>query len=110
LDTAFVVNGARGGAGTEVTFQTPVVSSPNPNYLRFTAYTLTNSAINTNRGTLRGRWPTPSSNHPGGVNALMCDGSVRALSEQLDHGVYLRLISTNGVRFGGQAALSDNQY
>jgi prepilin-type N-terminal cleavage/methylation domain-containing protein/prepilin-type processing-associated H-X9-DG protein len=112
LDTAFVINGARGGAATEVTYQAPVTGSPpgGPNYLRFTGYTLVNSAVNSNRGTLRGRWPVPSSNHPGGVNTLLCDGSVRALSEQIDHGVYLRLVTTNGVRFGGQQPLSDNQF
>lgn len=47
-----------------------------------------------------GTRPRPSSNHRGGVNVVMCDGSGRFLSENLDPHVYLRLMTPNGVRYG----------
>lgn len=47
--------------------------------------------------------PRPSSLHPGGVNAIMVDGSGRFLSESIDAFVYARLITSNGVTFGEKA-------
>lgn len=44
--------------------------------------------------------PRPSSHHAGGVNVVMCDGSGKFLSESMDKGVFVKLISSNGVRFG----------
>jgi prepilin-type processing-associated H-X9-DG protein len=38
----------------------------------------------------------PSSYHPGGVNAVFCDGRTRFLSENIDYLVYCLLLSTNG--------------
>ena len=51
----------------------------------------------------------PASSHIGGVNAAFCDGSVVFLSEDLDPGVYARLLSSAGSR-NGQDILSDHEY
>jgi len=40
----------------------------------------------------------PNSNHPGGVNMAMCDGSVRFVGESVDENVYAKLISPAGAR------------
>jgi prepilin-type N-terminal cleavage/methylation domain-containing protein/prepilin-type processing-associated H-X9-DG protein len=45
-----------------------------------------------------GESPFPSSFHKGGVNAVMCDGSVRFLSETIDGTVYSKLITPAGGR------------
>jgi hypothetical protein len=47
-----------------------------------------------------GTFPRPSSNHAGGVNVIMCDGSGRFLSEHIDPHVYLKLLTANGVAHG----------
>ena len=44
--------------------------------------------------------PRPSSQHAGGVNAIMGDGSGRYLSENVDKHVYAKLLTSNGVNFG----------
>ena len=56
--------------------------------------------INSNRGTLIGTSPVPSSLHPGGVNAAFCDGHVGFLSAGMDSIVYASLLTPTGVRFG----------
>jgi prepilin-type processing-associated H-X9-DG protein len=63
-----------------------------------------NSDLKAKVGTL----PRPSSNHPGGVNVMMCDGSHRYLSEKIDPHVYLKLLTPNGVTYGeGELRQSD---
>jgi len=47
-----------------------------------------------------GAAPRPSSLHPLMVNAIMCDGSGRALSKAIAPGVYRRLVTHNGMKFG----------
>jgi type II secretory pathway pseudopilin PulG len=47
-----------------------------------------------------GTAPRPSSQHAGGVNAIMCDGSGKYLSEQIDRSILAKLTSSNGVSFG----------
>lgn len=42
--------------------------------------------------------PFPSSNHPGLVNVMMCDGSSRNLSNSIDRRVYVQLITPAGVK------------
>ncbi len=59
------------------------------------------SEINTNKNSREGTAPYPSSNHPGGVNIALCDGSVRFLSEDVDSVVYPKLISSGGDRLRG---------
>lgn len=44
--------------------------------------------------------PRPSSQHVGGVNVYMCDGSGRFISENIDKSVYCKLLTTNGVTYG----------
>lgn len=43
-----------------------------------------------------GERPFPNSGHAGGVNVVMCDGSARFLSEQVDLKVYSQLITPAG--------------
>lgn len=40
----------------------------------------------------------PSSNHPGGVNAMFCDGHSRFLSQDIDYQVYCLLMSSYGAQ------------
>lgn len=47
-----------------------------------------------------GQRPSPSSNHPGTVNAAFCDGRVMGLSEEIDPLIYARLLSPNGEKYG----------
>lgn len=42
--------------------------------------------------------PFPSSNHPGVVNVIMCDGSARNISENIDRRVYVQLLTPVGVK------------
>lgn len=58
------------------------------------------SAINTNLKATPGTVPRPSSHHPSVVNVIFCDGPGRTLSEKIAPGVYARLISPDGNRFG----------
>ena len=53
--------------------------------------------INRNLTAAVGTAPRPSSQHTGGVNVIMCDGSGRFLNEGVDKAVYARLITSNGV-------------
>jgi len=46
--------------------------------------------------------PRPSSSHIGGVNVIMCDGSGRFISENVDKNAYIKLITSNGVTYGEQ--------
>ncbi len=57
-----------------------------------------NSAINADIGNLDAQ--RPSSNHSGTVHFLLCDGSVRAVSEDVNAIVYLKLLTSNGQQNG----------
>jgi len=43
-------------------------------------------------------WPYLNSLHPGGVNVVMCDGSTKFLSNDIDGKVFAKLISPGGTR------------
>jgi prepilin-type processing-associated H-X9-DG protein len=49
----------------------------------------------------------PSSNHPGGVNAAMCDASVIWLRENIEYKVYEQLMTSNGNHSSLQGPASD---
>lgn len=53
--------------------------------------------------------PRPSSNHPGIVNAVFCDGHAQVLNQNMDARVYTSLFSPHGVRYG-QAAIGDTGF
>jgi len=40
--------------------------------------------------------PRPSSNHLGVVNVVLCDGSARSINENIDSGIYVRLLTPDG--------------
>ncbi len=56
-----------------------------------------NSRINAD---LAGAHQRPSSNHSGTVHFLMCDGSAKAVSEDVDVRVYMQALTPNGQRNG----------
>ena len=58
--------------------------------------------INRNLGTAAIGTPRPSSQHAGGVNAIMGDGSGRFINEQVDKHVYAKLLTSNGVNYSEQ--------
>lgn len=96
--------------GTGQTFE----SAEKPLNTQFAGGTLTTAKpqdwiINGDLKANAGTRPRPSSNHKGGVNVIMCDGSGRFLSENLDPHIYLRLLTINGVRFG-EGEISQSQY
>ena len=47
--------------------------------------------------TFTGSTPRPSSQHSGGVNVIMVDGSGRFINQSIDVNVYARLVTSNGV-------------
>lgn len=53
--------------------------------------------------------PRPSSQHAGGVNVIMVDGSGRFLSETINAYVYARLVTSNGVS-NGELTLNQADY
>jgi hypothetical protein len=101
LDTGFIAN-VNFGASSEVAL-TPNSLSPSA------AVTLTYSRLNADKGKHEGRYPVPSSLHPGIVVTAFADGRAKALADNIDNYVYVRLISSGGTR-RGQAPLSDSDY
>lgn len=59
---------------------------------------MSNFRINFNRGTMRGKSPVPSSHHPGGVNAVFCDGSTKFLSANISARTYMSSLTSEGVK------------
>jgi len=53
-----------------------------------------------NRAKTTASAPRPSSQHIGGVNVIMCDGSGRFISENVDKNIYIKLVTSNGVTYG----------
>ena len=50
----------------------------------------------------------PSSSHTGGnVNVYYCDGHAKTLASNIDEGVYARLLTPNGTRYGQDTIQSD---
>ena len=63
-----------------------------------TATPLGNPYINRQKNAADGAAPFPNSGHVGLVVASFADGVVRTLSENIDTGVYLRLVTPSGAR------------
>ncbi|WP_299468757.1 DUF1559 domain-containing protein [uncultured Gimesia sp.] len=70
----------------------------------------TDSRIGSNLGAApKSAW-RPSSNHPSGaVNVIFCDGSGKSLTPQMDSGIYARLLTPAGLRYG-QAVVDGTAY
>ncbi len=66
-------------------------------------------SINRNLTAGDGSAPRPSSQHIGGVNVIMGDGSGRFINEGVDKHVYARLLTSNGVTYDEQT-LSQSAY
>ncbi len=95
-------NATAGGFGG-ATAQTALIANPGTPLLE-------SSKINNQVGLVTpGASPRPSSLHPGVVNVIFGDGSGRNLSQNIDGSVYIRLVSSNGNRYG-QGILSNNDY
>lgn len=62
-----------------------------------------------NRPQTLARSPRPSSQHIGGVNVFMCDGSGRFISENVDKLAYGKLLTSNGVTYG-ETTLNQSSY
>lgn len=73
------------------------------------AFSLTTSKMNTNKGKAPGQYPVPSSLHPGIVITLFCDGRSRAIADNIDSYVYMRLVTSGGTRWR-QTPVSDADY
>ncbi len=56
--------------------------------------------INRNLSATQFTSPRPSSQHAGGVNAIMCDGAGKFLNESMDQIVFTKLMTSNGVSYG----------
>jgi prepilin-type processing-associated H-X9-DG protein len=104
LDTAFVVAAAPGSSINDLTFPTPTAP------LNFTQSNANPySKPNQNLGTLAGSSPFPSSRHPGTFNVGFCGGNVKSVSQSIDFGVYVRLVTPAGTKYG-QAPVGDDQF
>jgi prepilin-type N-terminal cleavage/methylation domain-containing protein len=57
-----------------------------------------NRYINQEKNGIDGGAPFPNSRHIGIVVASFCDGTVKVLSDKMDNGVYVRLITPGGAR------------
>ena len=63
--------------------------------------TPSDSRIGSNLTAAKGQAWRPSSNHPSGaVNVIFCDGSGKSLIPQMDAGIYARLLTPAGLRYG----------
>jgi prepilin-type N-terminal cleavage/methylation domain-containing protein len=64
----------------------------------FTGATPKNPRINKQKNGPEGDSPSPNSRHIGIVVASFCDGTVKTLSENIDAGVYVRLVTPGAAR------------
>lgn len=111
MDIGLVIHaiptGTSGSDASEVTFpSTPLATGADA--LSIGAISLTNSRINSNKGTNPGGSPAASSFHPQGANFIFCDAHGRFLSDSIDQSVYARLLTPGGTVLHGQAVLGDD--
>ncbi len=82
------------------------LSSIGANPLRLSNLGLNTAAAATQGPNGTDSW-APKSNHQGIVNVLMGDGSTKSLNEDMDLGVYFRLLTPNGYKNGQLLVTSD---
>ena len=104
MSTGFVASPAT--PGYEFASQAPTSAIPVPPEASFV---LTNSRMNVNRGLLRGKYPVPSSLHPGTIIVAFSDTKVKPINDNINQQVYVRLITSGGARHG-QAAVSESDF
>lgn len=104
-ETAFTVQGGVSGTN-DVTF--PGTAS---GALNFTSVSggLGKSFINAT-GAVQKNSPVLSSNHPGVVNCVFSDGSAKQLSQSIAREIYVRLMSSAGVRRGQVPPINSTDY
>ena len=100
LDTGFIMN---------ITPTTGDVALTPGTLNPASAAVLTTSKMNSNKGKAPGNYAVPSSLHPGIVVTLFCDGRAKAIADNVDSYVYMRLVTSGGTRWR-QAPLSDADY
>lgn len=77
------------------------LSSSTPAFNLLNPGTGNDSRIGSNLTAAKGQAWRPSSNHPSGaVNVIFCDGSGKSLTPQMDSGIYARILTPGGLRYG----------
>lgn len=87
--------------GLELATGSLKLSTSSPAFALLNSVTTNDSRIGSNLTAAKGAAWRPSSNHPSGaVNVIFCDGSGKSLTPQMDAGVYSRLLTPAGLRYG----------
>lgn len=77
------------------------LGSATPTFNLLNSVSGNDSRIGSNLTAGKGQAWRPSSNHPSGaVNVIFCDGSGKSLIPQMDGGIYARLLTPAGLRYG----------
>lgn len=108
FNTAFVMHADRSSSNSEVAFAASTGHNAN-NSLAIASATLDKFRINGDRGTQRGNRPALTSSHPSVVNVGFCDGRVQSFNQDIDGTVFVRLMTSNGVK-RGQAVIDEGSY
>jgi prepilin-type N-terminal cleavage/methylation domain-containing protein/prepilin-type processing-associated H-X9-DG protein len=101
--------GAHAGGGSLYTKFTPNTSSPDVLFPKAGWCPPASNDPLSNRPCINGDWPplettaAARSMHPGGVNVLMGDGSVRFVSDSIDLGIWRGMASIQGGEVDGQS-------
>lgn len=86
------------------------LATASPAFNLLNSVTGNDSRIGSNLTAAKGTAWRPSSNHPSGaVNVIFCDGSGKSLTPQMDAGVYARLLTPAGLRYG-QAVVDGSSF
>lgn len=97
-------------SGLEMNTGSLNLSTASPAFNLLNSVSGNDSRIGSNLTAAKGQAWRPSSNHPSGaVNVIFCDGSGKSLTPQMDAGVYARLLTPAGLRYG-QAVVDGTSY
>lgn len=95
------------GIDMQGTLKGPSLKLPSEFHLRTAK---TDSRIGSNLTAAKGQAWRPSSNHrSGAVNVIFCDGSGKSLTPEIDAGIYARLLTPAGLKYG-QAEIDPTSY